>query len=197
MKAFLITLTLFGIVSAAVFTTSHSAAQQVPDKKQTVDQDRDVRYARLCLKRAQAELQKVLTANEKLGTNMYPVSLVERLRENVKIAEEGVEQALLAKQGEEHQPHKVHIREAEAAVKIAELNLQQALEINKRKSGSYGADDLERLRLAVEIAQLRLEMANDPAVVDSPVAHLQWQVEQLRDEVLELRLRVEQMSGRD
>ncbi len=147
----------------------------------------DVRFAQTYLKLAKVELKKALEANEK-SSAAYSAALVERLRQNVKTAEEQLQQARMESQGD---VHKVHLRDAEAAVAIAELRLTQAQAMNERLAGSYDQTELERLRLTVEVARLRLEKARDPARVSSPNAHLKWQLEQLRDEVLELHIRLE------
>jgi len=181
----------------AVVTVLYSTSGQIPSDLPMVHKDLraaeesgerlDVRFAQTYLKLANIELKKALETNNK-SPAAYSAALVERLRQNVKIAEEQLQQARMEREGD---VHKVHLRDAEAAVAIAELRLNHAHAMNERLAGSYDETELERLQLNAEVAQLRLEKARDPARVSSPNAHLKWQLEQLRDEVLELHIRLE------
>ena len=101
-------------------------AQQNSQAAEESGESLDVRYARTYLKLARVELRKVLDANEKIPAT-YSAALTERLRQNVTIAEEQLQQARLARQGD---VHKVHLRDAEAAVKFSELRLKQAQAVN-------------------------------------------------------------------
>lgn len=91
----------------------------------------------------------------------------------------------------------VRFRSADSAVAIAELEWHQAVAANRHQPGTISDADLERFRVATEVAQLDLARARDAAIFRRPLPHLQRQVEQLCEEVLQLRFRVETLSTRD
>lgn len=152
----------------------------------------EVRYARAYLQLSQADLQIAFEANEKFpGT--YPEAAIEPLRRIVAIAEEQLKQAL----GESaHDLHSVHIRQADAAVAEAESDLQRTLAVSRRLPGLVGPTELRRAHLRVEVAKLALAKAR---AVDShnPSEHTQWQLEELRMEMLQLRSQVEKLAARN
>jgi uncharacterized protein YceH (UPF0502 family) len=51
--------------------------------------------------------------------------------------------------------------------------------------------NIERLRAKVELAEVRLAMCKSPDYELSLLAELEWKIEQLTDEVIDLRHRVE------
>jgi multidrug resistance efflux pump len=153
-------------------------------------EDVNTRYARAYLQLAKANLDVVLAANRHVA-NTYSGVAVERLRADVKIAEELLRQTLPSGRGDFHL---VHIQSAESDRAIAELNLQNAIALNKRVPGAVSELELEKQRLAVEVARLSVERARDDANSKLELAHTQWELEQLREVVLELRVRVDQLS---
>ncbi|MFV2066319.1 MAG: hypothetical protein ACC645_05015 [Pirellulales bacterium] len=186
-----------GPVVIALATTSSRGQPPLRDTEAVADEGAKesvrVRYARAYLKLAKMDLRRAMDANRKFA-RMHSAGLVERLRQNVKIAEEQLRQVL---KGDAGKLHEVHLRQTEAAVKIAELELQQAVVLSKRAPAAVRRGELERLRVAAEIARLDLMQAREPASFQSAMPHLQWQLEQLRKEVLRLQLRVERLSVKD
>lgn len=149
----------------------------------------DVRIAEVKLKLAETELRRATEVNRRVARTI-PDSTVGWLGRNVELAKQQVD---LARQGDQHW-HALHIRQMEAALRDAESRVQRAEGMNRRVPSSVGEFDLERLRLKAEIARLNLAKARDPANVNSPEAHLQWQVDQLRDEIDRLKDQVERLS---
>ncbi len=78
---------------------------------------------------------------------------------------------------------------------IAQQRLRWAVEANQEVPGSVGEDDLRAYRLKAEMAQLALRRAEQPGYFDDPMTHLQWQLNRLRAEVLELLVRMEQTES--
>lgn len=149
----------------------------------------EVRLAVTKLKLAEAELRRVMEANRRIP-NTIPKTTVEWLHRNVELAKQQVE---LARQG--GQPwHVLHIRQMEAALKTAESALARAEAMNRITPRTVDEVELERLHLKAEVARLSLAKARDPANVQSPEAHLQWQIDQLRDEIDRLKDQVERLS---
>ncbi len=150
-----------------------------------------VRYARANLRLAEIELEMALTENEKIRY-LYSAETVERLRNNVAFAEE-----LLRHETHPGNDglHSIHLRELEGTLKLAESELSSALEANTQVPGSISLMKVERLRAAVELARLALEKARDPAVTQSPIDHLQWQLERLRSELTRLYVRLDKVES--
>ena len=148
----------------------------------------EVRYARAYLQLAQADLQIAVEENEKVpGT--YPEAAIELLRRVVVIAEEQLKHAL----GESaHDLHSVHIRQEEAAVTEAESDLQRTLAANRRLPRLVGPTQLRRAHLRVEVAKLALAKARAVNAHSLP-EHTQWQLEELRMELLQLRSQVQKL----
>lgn len=165
------------------------AAEPAAEPTAGANESLEVRYARAYLQLAQADLQIAREANEKVrGT--YPEAAIEPLRQVVAIAEEQLKHAL----GDNaHSLHSVHLRQAEAAVAEAKGDLQKALDANQRLPGLMTPTELRRARLRLEVAKLALAKAK---TVDAHNAseHTQWQLEELRKELLQLRSRIEKLS---
>lgn len=102
----------------------------------------------------------------------------------------------LSRQGDASS-HAAHLRELEGALRISELAWKTAVRVRARLPNSTQASEVESLRLRAEVARLALARARDPANTATPLDHMQWQLEQLRQELLEPTLRVERLSTRD
>ena len=197
MKTLLIALSVPAVILAGLLARPGSQAEE-PASASTAQRNSgageglEARYARTSLRRATLQLEQALEENRRMP-GLYSDPLIERLRQNVQVAEQQLEHAL---RPEKVDRHEVHVRSAEAALRMAESELRHAEELRRRLPRSYTDNDLERFRLSVEIARLRLERARDPETFASPQAHLQWQVEDLRQELLDLRLRLEELSRR-
>jgi multidrug resistance efflux pump len=178
-----------------VFAGEPTGSSQNRDKREDSPADPteapniDVRLAEAKLKLAEADLRSATEWNRRLrGT--IPKSTVEWLQQNVKLAKEQVD---IARQGK--QPwHALHVRQMEATLRTAQSRLERAEAMNRAAPSSASNLDLERFRLKVEVARLNLTKAQDPANIKSPEAHLQLQVDQLRDEVDRLKDQVERLS---
>lgn len=180
------------LLAGGMFFLNDPVAQQHARSAEKTPESVDVRYRRAYLQLAKAELEVLKDANKRVkGT--YTEGTVERFQQHVGIAREQLQQTLLADQGK---LHKVHVLEAEAVLKIAEGRLERALTANRRLSGAVRDVEIKRLRLVVEVARLGLARARDPASTQSENAHLQWQLDGLREDVLRLQLRVVELSVR-
>ncbi len=84
---------------------------------------------------------------------------------------------------------------AESSIQVAQDEYQKALLANRQVAGAVGKTKLERLRTEVEARRLNLEREQGlSGDVGSRVTDVQWQLQQMRDELLHLRSRVEQLS---
>ncbi len=146
-----------------------------------------VRYARASLELAKVELKKLMNA-EKEVPRVIPPIILERAKANVKVAEAQLEQALLPSTGG---AVNVHIRYAEERVKVAELELEKARKAKARNPNAVLDVEIERLELVAETARLRLAMWRDPVYLPSLLDQMQWQLDRLSEEIIELNKRVE------
>lgn len=151
----------------------------------------EVRYARAAAKLARVALREAQETNRN-APHTFPQTELNRLNQGVQVAEERLKIAL---DPSARGSHLANLLFAETAIQVAEVDYSKALRANEMVKGTVGATELERLKLTVETARLGLErlqaFGDDPA---SRLVEAQWEIEQLRDEVLRLRNRVEQLS---
>jgi hypothetical protein len=176
--------------TASVARPDEPKQRDNPAEKDLSAQDLNLRLAKARLKLAKLELERAIKANEKAA--IYTTTTLELLRTNVDIAQARLD---AVGQPEKLSMHAAHLREVEGAAKIADLRLKQAEQLHEEVPSSFSESRVESMRLRAEIARLELQRARNPAVVSSPLEHLQWQMDQLRQELLDLNLRVEELSN--
>lgn len=125
-----------------------------------------------------------MEANERIP-NLFSADHIDRLRLHVANDEAFLEQAL---RGEEADPHQICVRSAEAAVEIAEADLRRVRAANERVPTAVSDLSVERARVAAEIAKLNLERTQHLEESELVLTHLQWQIDELRHQVLELQM---------
>ena len=85
---------------------------------------------------------------------------------------------------------------AEIAVANARADLQAAFRANERtaadvKLAAVTAVNIERLKTQLDMAEVRLELLKRPNYVPSLIDEMQWHIDQLTNEVIDLRHRLE------
>ncbi len=178
------------LVASVLFTSSGTA--QTDTSNSTSPENIFVRYARAYSELAKADLAIALDVNKRIRGS-YTEITVQRLRNQVEIAEAKLQYELGSE--ESKKLHDIHLRELEEASKLAELNLASAIVVNKRLAGTVSDLEIRRLRLAAEVARLAVERGRDPAAVSTPYAHLQWQLDQVRSELLWLQIRADKLAA--
>ena len=149
------------------------------------DESVEVRLARAHLELAKLDLRSALEGNKRIP-NLYPAEYVEKLQLHVVIDEAELEQSL---KGVEKDSHEVCIRSAEASVKIAEADLNGVRAYYQRIPTNANALAVERAEVVATISKLNLERTKHLEDSESVLIHLQWQIDQLRHQVLELEMR--------
>jgi len=183
MKRFAFFALILGIAGIGVLAGASQQRQQGNPAEEQVS----VRYARASLELARIELQKHLEQEKKVPRGI-PAIVIERSRMNVKVAEAQLEQALLpATSGTIH----VQVRYAEERVKIAELEYEQAKKARLLNPNAVLELEVERLGLVAETARLRLAMWRDPVYLPSLLDQMQWQLDRLSEEIIDLNKRFE------
>jgi hypothetical protein len=112
---------------------------------------------------------------------------------HIAIDEEQLKQASKAPAGS---LHRIHVRGAEVALELAQADLQRKrLAFNKMPS-TFDQLDVERAAAVAKVAMLNLERTKAQQASLSSLSYLQWQIETLRNDLLELRIRVEKNLAR-
>lgn len=162
-------------------------ADQPNSENSNDDESVEVRFARAHLELAKLDLRRATEFNKRTP-NLLSDAFIEKLKLHVVIDEQQLEQCLRQEDADAHQ---ICIRSAEAAVEIAEANGKRKRAIHRRMPTTSSALDVERAEAVAEIAKLHLERTR--AVEDdssSILTHLQWQIDELRHQVLELQMRL-------
>jgi hypothetical protein len=142
-----------------------------------------LKYAEASLKLAQIDLQRAEDANERVAGTITPGAM-DQLQHRVFEA-----QARLSALRGESGAAAASLKVLEAAATIAATRLSQAEAANRRAPGAVPQLQLERLRVGNELAQLRIERTK--SLQQAPLEQqLAWEVEQLHQELDELRAQV-------
>jgi hypothetical protein len=149
--------------------------------------DLQVRYATARLRLAELDLARAVAANEAVRDAIGDRE-VHRLRNHVEMLRRQVE---IAREHPRTAARQATIAAAEAACDDARADLDAAERANDRSPGTVSDINLRRLRAKVEVTEIRLELCRSPEYELSLLAELEWNVEQLTDEVIDLRHRIE------
>jgi|GEM_PF-4483679 hypothetical protein len=181
------------VVVCLAIGLKESVAEQAPAPAPTEKEpqklaDLDVRYAEVYLQLTKLEFARAVDINRQIpGT--FTNAALEALRQSVVIAQEQLND--LQAKGNDRKA--AYLISAQASAKGAEAAYLRALRINEQSPGTIVANELERLRLSAELAKLSLQKAEtvEPANVQQ---FLQWQVDQLREELYQLKTRLAQIQ---
>lgn len=142
---------------------------------------------------AKVDLQRVLNANERIPAT-YSGKTVRLLRSNLDVAEARLKALSSATP---NAMYAAYVGELESSLKSAELRLQAALRLQRSLPRSVDDLRLESRRLRVEAAKLALARAQDPGHEVTPQEQMQWQLDRVRQELLDLRVRLDDLSHRN
>ncbi len=159
-------------------------------KSDLVTEDIAIQYARANLKLARVRLARFENVNHK-APGSIPQMVLERMRANISVAQEQLDHAI---RPDDEKPMRAYVRYAEEKARVANLAWKNALELRKRPSAKITELDLEKYRLEAKVAELRLQMWQDRAYLPTLLDQMQWQIDRLSEELLELRKTVETMN---
>ena len=74
-------------------------------------------------------------------------------------------------------------------MELAEADVQRQREVHAEFGSASSELELERCLLVAQLAKLHLERARSVDLAKSVILYLQWEIEDLRNEVIELRAR--------
>ena len=81
-------------------------------------------------------------------------------------------------------------------MEVAEADLARKQESYKRERDEYSAKELDRAMALTNLARINLERTMNQEGSSYSLSYLQWQVEELRNQLLELHIKVESNSRR-
>lgn len=148
----------------------------------------DIRYVEVYLALAKLELQRALDTNKQIpGT--FTNTALDALRLSVQIATAQLQNL----QTNQSQRIPAYLISAEANARGAAAAYKRAVAANQQSPGALPATELERLRLTAILAELSLDKAKlvNP---NSKLDYLQWQADQIREDLYQLRNRLAQFS---
>jgi hypothetical protein len=167
--------------------------QKDPTNQPGPNDSLSVRYARAFVSLTQLEWQRALDTNKRVpGT--YSTESIAALHRSVAFAQALLDQSLAKSEGQKD-PKTTIMSFTEARAKAAEADYQRAVEFSNRSQFASDKTELERLRLIAEITKLRVEQSKT-LDTNSPAAVLQWEVDQLREDVLLLSQQVARLAIR-
>lgn len=146
----------------------------------------EVRLAAAHLELAQTDLRTALELNKRFP-NAIPGNAIENYRKHVLLDQEMLEQA---KKGTDGHVHAIYRRAAEIARKNAEADLARKKSSYEEFPDEISSLSVSRAKAVLRVAQLNQEFTETQESSLSSLAYLQWQIEQLRNELLELRIQV-------
>ena len=171
---------------------THEAERREGHDKSESTGELELRYARTWLALTEAELDRVRETNQRVA-GAYPGAVVAEHEKMVEAAKAQLE----ARQSDERGvAYDAFLLDAKAAWAKARGERRQAEAINEHTPGSFGKTTMKILALRVELARLLLEQGQ-AADVASRESQVDWQLRQLRHEVIRLREEVgKNQSGR-
>jgi ribosome-binding factor A len=182
----------------AVQVATPLAAQQKEDagksdknSEKEKEQELDVRYAKAYLRLMETTLAKYQETNRKLPSTIRP-SVIQAIQEGVREARERLQLA----EHDDMSDAEIYVSSAESDMRSAEESLRKAEGANLQFSGTISQGEIDRLKADVDLAKIRLEKARHLAA-ESPLSNVRYELEQLREEVAELRMFVALLRDRN
>ncbi len=149
-----------------------------------------VKSAKTYLKLAQLNLQTAQSYNQSVPGS-FSQAEVDRLQRLVTLAQSRLNWA--EKHGNQADANRLS---AELAVQSAEVAYRKNLATNNQLPGAISPVALEKTRLTLELAQLNLAKAGLVDQTGSRWESMQWQIDQVREDMLLLRSQLDAITSR-
>ena len=183
---------ILAAVALSVPATMADEPAASPSDQTEEQESLDVRYARAHLRLANLDLLRFLEV-QKEHPGALPIEASADLKRHVAIDEEQLKQAL---KGPDADLHEIYMRSAKLAVELAKRDLQRKREAFEEFPNDEQAFAVKRAETVVELAQLQLQITLSKRSAMSSMMYLQWQIELLRNQVLELQIQLKSQSRR-
>ncbi|MDA0255203.1 MAG: hypothetical protein O3C39_08955 [Planctomycetota bacterium] len=166
---------------------------ETPAEAEAKEADLRIRYALARLRLAELDLERALAANQQVKGAIGEREIA-RLRDHIRLLERQVE---ITREQPRTAARQATIAAAELALDTAVADLEAARRANQRVKGSVSGINIERLETRVELAEIRVELCRNPAYELSLLDEMQWNIDQLTDQMIDLRQRVEGRANND
>jgi hypothetical protein len=161
---------------------------QLPGADKAADAEKehelDVRVAQAYLTFMEATLRKYEETNRRAPNTIRP-TIIQGIQDGVRKARERVQLA----QGDDITDSQIFVSSAEADLRLIEDALSKAQNANRRSAGAVSQGEVDRLIAQRDLAKVKIDKAKHLAS-ESPLSNVRFELEQLREEVQELRLMV-------
>ena len=188
-----------GLVACGWLTAQLSAPSQADaqndskDKpKQNSSEEIEVRYAQAYVKLMEAELAKLNFSNRAVPGTIRP-AVLEAAQVAVREAQDRVK---LAKKSDDIPDHEIYVDAAKSDLKYAEDSLRKAEAANLKFGGTVSDTEMARLKAQLELAKARIEVAGNLKGA-SPLIQAQFELEQLREQVQQMRIMIALLRDRN
>jgi hypothetical protein len=151
-----------------------------PDVEKALNQ----RYAAAYLKLMEATLGRFQEINQRNADIIRP-AVIQTVQDGIGKARERLQMA----ENAEVNDSKVYVLRAESDLRLSEEALKKSEAVNKRAAGTVSAKEIERLKAQIEFEKMKVEKARHLAS-ESPLSNVRFELDQLREDVQELRLNV-------
>jgi hypothetical protein len=141
--------------------------------------DVQIRYALAKLKLAELDLQRAVKLNRPVSNSIGALEIT-RLTNHVRLMQRQVE---IAQGKPQSSAREVALVAAELARETAQADLDAALAANKRTEGA--------------IKEINIKLFRNPTYVPSPIDEMQWHIDQLTEQLIDLRHRLDTRSSND
>lgn len=150
----------------------------------------EVRYARAHLEMAELDVERALAWNQRIP-NLFNDRELDNLRKHVVVNQEQLKQSL---RGYDSSVYQVVLRTAEATLKACESEVARRKSRYQEMPNRFNALELDHAQVQLKVAKLNLQRTRLQKDSVSTIAFLQWQIDELRNQLMETQLRIEKIT---
>jgi hypothetical protein len=200
-----------GLAAINTMTLEPFAQESSTDETTLSSRDLNIEYAKTNLQLARVELQQAEEFNREvaksvsslvtvgadvrarmLRSKQFSQATIERLKSNVKVADEQLRQAERASTGG---TERVLLRHAQEKLRVAKIRLEATV-ARPLQNDPLSNLEVEHARLECELARLQLLMLKNPDYLLSTVENLYLKTEQLSEALIGLEQRIADLEDK-
>jgi hypothetical protein len=96
--------------------------------------------------------------------------------------------------GGEGDLHQIYVRSAEIALELAEADLQRKQKAYQALPDKTQVAEVKRAEAVLEVVRLQVEITKEKESALSSMMYMQWQIDVLRNQVLELQTQLKKLG---
>jgi hypothetical protein len=162
-----------------------------PEAKQDAERALALRYAKAHLRVMETTLARYEEMN-RISPNTIRPGVIQAIQQNVADARQRVQQAENGKDLDST----IYVSRAEARLQLTEDVVRKAEASRARFAGAVSQPEMDRLQAELELARVRLDKARHLAS-ESPLSNVRYELDQLREDIQELRIFVALLRSRN